>query len=786
MDDKEKLRQLKESKEWEKLKKTSLQLHKKDPHDRYTVRMLVTAYEKLGEQDDAVQFWEILAKGENRPEVSTRKLVQYYKQKKDEKQWVRWSKILLSQSLRKKDYSTFEDTVIQLIERGSLDAEYIMQIAEKVVSLDETERALTILELSLLSLEERDPLPPEVIDFSKKILQIDKSNIEARKRIERYYRTVYSGCGEIENLLHHIDLRRSENILKSLEYLERLIKFLPGKYASHKSWGVGKIRSIDLLFNKIFIDFPTQSNHPITIDTAFDILTPLDDEHFIVQKIENREYLKTLLREDPAQLLRLILENEEPLSQDRALILLGGLVKKDEWQSFIKSAKKSFSSLGIEYQKKGSKYLFFKKSKKKKKRPSLEGIQAIPRSLDRYDILLSVSKDNLKETEKQIWHDHGLQLIQDKSIPLEKRVELLFIMSEVSEGKEKKSTFLKDILQNTTKDEKMTIVESLSQRRYKTEFLSIVSETDTLFAESVFLQVTDDQVRKHALKIIEREKGIKKLQENIFQNPNKYPLCFLFLLEMSMKIKEKVTEKPIYLFETLLEFMIKKDENKRIQHRAKTIFNKYGFDIFRSVLDTSSQEEISVLIDSIKKSLEIISEDKEVFERLAGAKHPSLKEREESEIFYATRRSISQKRKELDHLVKVEIPSNSEAIGKAASQGDLSENFDYISAKEKQRKLIDRVSLLKRELSNVHPIEEIHFVEGEVRVGTRILIEEVATHEKREIIILGPWDTVPDKEVVSHTAPYASLLLGKKEGETFTDKYNKRTYTIVRVKKYIP
>ena len=44
---------------------------------------------------------------------------------------------------------------------------------------------------------------------------------------------------------------------------------------------------------------------------------------------------------------------------------------------------------------------------------------------------------------------------------------------------------------------------------------------------------------------------------------------------------------------------------------------------------------------------------------------------------------LTQKRGELDHLLKVEIPTNYKAIQTAREFGDLSENFEYKSAKQR-------------------------------------------------------------------------------------------------------
>ena len=153
MNYKEKLRELKEKKEWEKLLSTSLELHEKESKDRYIIRMIVLAYERLGREPDAVRFWEILAKGENRPEEFSKRLTIYYKKIGKKELWIKWTKRLLLQVLKKKDFPTTEDLWMQLIEADAIDTTFAFDVTSKIESLGEKERAFTLLDLFLLSFD---------------------------------------------------------------------------------------------------------------------------------------------------------------------------------------------------------------------------------------------------------------------------------------------------------------------------------------------------------------------------------------------------------------------------------------------------------------------------------------------------------------------------------------------------------------------------------------------------------------------------------------------------------
>ncbi|GAI84738.1 unnamed protein product, partial [marine sediment metagenome] len=249
--------------------------------------------------------------------------------------WLKWTKRLLLQVLRKKDFDTLEDLWMQLIDAEPIDKTFAFDIVRKIESLEEKDRAFTLLDLLLLSFEEKKPVPKDVLDIAKRMLEMDGADADLRKRLEDFYRTIYSGCGEIENFLEKAGLRRSENVKDAVVLLERLIDFCPNNYVSHRNWGIGKIHSVDLLFNKIFIDFPTHPKHSINLDMAFNILTPMEKDDFPVIKIEKKDYLISLKKKNPAHLIKLMLNKDETITQERAKALLKEIVNDDEWSSFI-------------------------------------------------------------------------------------------------------------------------------------------------------------------------------------------------------------------------------------------------------------------------------------------------------------------------------------------------------------------------------------------------------------------------------------------------------------------
>src|SRR6266478_7833830 len=89
----------------------------------------------------------------------------------------------------------------------------------------------------------------------------------------------------------------------------QLEKLKPGTFCLHKSWGFGRVTEWNLLLNQIVIDFAGKKSHPMQVQYAAENLTPLAPAHFLARKATDLTSIKSLARENPAALVRNILES---------------------------------------------------------------------------------------------------------------------------------------------------------------------------------------------------------------------------------------------------------------------------------------------------------------------------------------------------------------------------------------------------------------------------------------------------------------------------------------------
>ncbi|HOV65073.1 MAG TPA: transcription elongation factor GreA, partial [Spirochaetia bacterium] len=145
--------------------------------------------------------------------------------------------------------------------------------------------------------------------------------------------------------------------------------------------------------------------------------------------------------------------------------------------------------------------------------------------------------------------------------------------------------------------------------------------------------------------------------------------------------------------------------------------------------------------------------------------------------------SYDAKQKQLQYILEVEIPKNSREIGAAIELGDLSENAEYKAGKEKQEMLNFSVSKLREELDRAQIWNETDIDTSKVSFGTVVRMKNLDTGKEEVYTILGPWESDPEKNIISYLSPFGGNLLNHKEGETLEFTINERTYryTIIQI-----
>jgi transcription elongation factor GreA len=137
-----------------------------------------------------------------------------------------------------------------------------------------------------------------------------------------------------------------------------------------------------------------------------------------------------------------------------------------------------------------------------------------------------------------------------------------------------------------------------------------------------------------------------------------------------------------------------------------------------------------------------------------------------SEGTYLTREGVERLRKELEQLKGPAREQLARRLRAAIQQGDLSENADYIAAKEEQAFLEGRIQELEQILKNVIIIENNGNHEV-IDIGSTVTIQE-GDFPPETYYLVGPKEADPRNGRISHESPIGKALLGRHKGDVVT------------------
>lgn len=120
---------------------------------------------------------------------------------------------------------------------------------------------------------------------------------------------------------------------------------------------------------------------------------------------------------------------------------------------------------------------------------------------------------------------------------------------------------------------------------------------------------------------------------------------------------------------------------------------------------------------------------------------------------------------ELNELINVKYPEIKDALCEARAQGDLSENFEYRSARRAQAKAISRIKYLQKILEHSRIIDTKTLPKDQVTLLSKVRLTNLDTDARAEYVIVSPHETDLLSGKISLNSPIGKALMGKKAGD---------------------
>jgi transcription elongation factor GreA len=134
---------------------------------------------------------------------------------------------------------------------------------------------------------------------------------------------------------------------------------------------------------------------------------------------------------------------------------------------------------------------------------------------------------------------------------------------------------------------------------------------------------------------------------------------------------------------------------------------------------------------------------------------------------------------QLERELKTQLPQE---IKRARELGDLRENAEYHAAKERQRLVESRISLLKKRVSDIHLMNLEKLPRDRVAFGSTVhLKDEQGSTTVYQLVM--PEDADVEHGLISTASPIGRALVTKEEGDevTVATPNGNRTFEIVKL-----
>ena len=570
---------------------------------------------------------------------------------------------------------------------------------------------------------------------------------------------------------------------------QQLEKLKPGTFCLHKSWGFGRVSEWNLLLNQIVIDFAGKKSHPMQAEYAAENVTPLAPEHFLARKATDLTSIKSLARENPAALVRNILESLDgkATAQQISEWLIGDVFTETEWKRWWESTKKALKASGafsvpskktdpIQIRGEGVSYANELLDTFNKARQPKEQIAALEQIVK--------SHQQFKEPEKQLQPIIATienMTVRNQKMHPEFAFELIIVRDDLLERLASlHSTHVGLTLSKLILDEEERLI-SVLQKLPAAKEKRILQALPTALGPRWTERGLDLMQQSHGRMVAQiprilseggKHDELRTMLERSIREHSATSEMLAWLCSEREQWSELVTQELLGAIFAALE---------REQHNTagrtgklyRTLVEDRQLlgDIFRksdvaTARDWMRRLQLSHLFDELtKRSLlaRLVKVYPELESMITGAQSE-----DETAPLIVSWSSLERRKAEYEELVKTKIPENTREIALARSYGDLSENFEFKAAKQMQSVLMRRKTELEQMLHNARGTSFENVDTSRVSIGTIVTLRNVETGQEETYTILGAWDGDPDHNIISYQTAIGQALLGHKAGETIS------------------
>ena len=663
--------------------------------------------------------------------------------------------------IERRSFDELESLWMAQIDADPSDVDAFLRVAKALRKAEQRSQSDTLLGLLADTLLEKK-LWPQRLHVLKELGRLSKHPMQMRPQIEQALRNALGHRKSFQRAFDFVGFSDpTSNPVEKADKVEIWLQYDEGEVFFMSGRGAGVVVELNPELGICRLDFERDKRVSVPLGAAGKYLVPLGPEHVLREKFTNPEGVKNEAKNASQFFARILQSFGRPMGMAEVRDAVIGIIPEEKWSSWWTAARKNPQ---IVVSGTGTKATYSYSTS------TGEAEKTVRQGFDRADAKAKLDLAKKHSARSKELADYFSSTLANEAARLAKTdaamawqiLSVLETLPGTYTAPFASSSLLSGPLASRT-------VAAINDKQLRERALMQVRESHSdwpkVYSEVFFL---DDEPRLLTLIVSALESAGNtevrdRLIDETLRYPRRHPRAFYWYVKQ-LNDQETLGERANYALLFQILDAISSDEFAAVRARLKDLFDKGGL-IPRIVMGVDNEEQALKLFDSLDRYGAIEEYRREVVKNAALMKYPKLRE-PKTEPIYATSEAHQTKRAELEQLLRVEIPANRKAIQVAREMGDLSENFEYKSARQREEYLSARVGKLQAELSNVRLLDPAAIDIAKVHVGTKVALSNGDI--RREVTILGPWESDPERGIYSNQSDAAKALLGHTAGEIVT------------------
>jgi transcription elongation GreA/GreB family factor len=566
------------------------------------------------------------------------------------------------------------------------------------------------------------------------------------------------------------------------QHIEALVQLTNTGFCMHRSWGFGRIKTVDTVFARFMIDFDNKAGHTMDLAFAAQSLKPIAKDHILARKASDLETLRQMAATQHLELVKLVLNSyggKATVEQIQQALVPDVIC--DDWKKWWEAARRELKKDGhFQVPLKKTEPIIYQVKEVSLQDRLMEEFRAAKGLKARILVASELLRNAHDLTDKVAAATEVIAALNTELVSYQRTqpavaLEAIFVRDDVREATGVPPSEGELTAQSIwARDSKLgPLLEGLPASKHRRALESFKAAHPEHWHDALQAALNNVSAKLcHELAgLLIQEGKIGLLKETVARLVSQHTASSELLLWLAKDRNDSFADiLGPEVFRAMLTAMERDQFNERRSNRLRD-FILDDQQLLVELIGSADFEVIKDLTRALQLSPSFDDMDKRSLLARIVKSYPAVQvlisgeQTKQEATLLVSWESLERRKNEYHELVEKKIPANSKEIAVARSYGDLSENHEYKAAKEMQKLLMVRKVDLETQLVRARGTDFAAPRTDVASIGTIVQATDLATSQPEHFSILGAWDSDPEKDIISYLSPVAQSLLGHKVGD---------------------